>query len=241
VLKDVIPLNWRRKLKTMNVPEQAISFEEEIHLSINKVAKCIRNLKNRDLYWMLVQSIQVKPIIVESTEKSLNIDAEKWKIIFNTTMIIKDTKIRTFQHKVLYNIIPCNLYLFRIKRSISDKCELCQKLDDLGHYFYLCQPMRIFWNSFAQWWQNMTNEQIIIDKQTCLYGTLDTKNNLLNACIILAKWHIYKTKLNLSQTFFYKYLCDLKYFLIIEKTIALRNNKLSSYQKIWQTLEDHIT
>ena len=178
---------------------------------------------------------------MESTGKSLNIDEEKWKIIFNTTLIIKDTKIRTFQYKVLYNIIPCNLYLYRIKKSDSNKCDLCQELDDLGHYFYECQPMKIFWNSFTQWWQNMTNEHITIDKQTCLFGTLDIKNNVLNACIILAKWHIYKTKLNLSQTFFYRYLCDLKYFLIIEKTIALRNNKIINYQKTWQKLEEHIT
>ena len=241
VLKDVIPSTWRRKLKTMNVPEQAISFNEEIHLNINKVAKGIRKITNRDLYWLLVQNLQVKPIIVESTGKKFNIAEEEWKIIFKTMLIIKDTKIRTFQYKILYNIIPCNLYLYKINRNNSDKCEQCQEIDDLGHYFYECQSTKTFWNSFTKWWQTMTNEHIIIDKKTCLFGTLDIKNNTLNACIILAKWHIYKMKLNQSQTFFYKYLCELKYFLIIEKTIALRNNRLSNFQQTWQKVEEYIT
>jgi hypothetical protein len=241
VLKDVIPLMWRKKLKTMKVPEQAISFNEEVHLSINKAAKSIRKITNKDLYWLLVQNIQVKPIIVDSTGISFNIEEEKWKIIFKTMLIIKDTKIRTFQYKILYNIIPCNLYLNRIRKNDSNKCDLCQELDDLGHYFYECQPMKTFWNSFKQWWQNMTKDKITIDKKTCLFGTIDTKNNTLNACIMLAKWHIYKTKLDQSQTFFYKYLCDLKYFLIIEKTIALRNNNLGNFNKTWQNVEEHIT
>jgi hypothetical protein len=116
-------------------------------------------------------------------------------------------------------------------------------LDDIAHYFYECQTLQRFWKSFTQWWKNMTNEVISLDTKTVIVGItrMHTGNQLINACILLAKWHIYKNKLNQSQIFFYKFLCDLKYYLVIEKSIALRNNKIINYQTLWQKLEGHLT
>jgi hypothetical protein len=57
---------------------------------------------------------------------------------------------------------------------------------------------------------------------------------------MLAKWYIYKCKLNNSLIFFYSFLCDLKYYIITEKTIALRNNKLNTHEKIWQIIENEL-
>jgi hypothetical protein len=242
-LKDAIPLDWRKKLKTMQVPFEAISFEEQLNLKINKKPKNINNITNKDLYWILIKQKQQKAIIIDSIGKSLEIDEEEWKIIFKIPHILKDTKIRTFQYKLLFNLIPRNLYLHRIKKSDTNRCDTCQKLDDIAHYFHECQSLKSFWNSFTQWWKNMTNEQINLDSKIITVGIteMQTKNQLLNACILLAKWHIYKNKLNQSLIFFYKYLCDLKYYLVIEKMLAIRNNRLITYQRLWQKLEEHLT
>jgi hypothetical protein len=89
----------------------------------------------------------------------------------------------------------------------------------------------------------MTNQSINLDTKTIIVGITNniSKNQLINACILLAKWHIYKNKLNQSQIFFYKFLCDLKYYLIIEKSIAVRNNNITTYQTLWHKLEGHLT
>jgi hypothetical protein len=63
----------------------------------------------------------------------------------------------------------------------------------------------------------------------------------MNACILMAKWHLYKCKLNEDSIFFYKFLCELKYNLMIEKAIALRENRLNLYNEMWQQIEDAIT
>jgi hypothetical protein len=242
-LKDAIPLNWRKKLKTMQVPIEAISFEEQLNLKINNIPKNINTITNKDLYWILIRKKKEKAIVIDSLGKTYNIEEETWKIIFKIPHILKDTKIRAFQYKLLFNLIPCNLYLLRIQRSDTDKCNTCQCLDDITHYFYECQTLQRFWNSFTRWWKNVTNISITLDKKIIIFGitNMHTKNNLLNACILLAKWHIFKNKLNQSQIFFYKFLCDLKYYLVIEKSIALRNNRLLAYQGLWQELEQHLT
>ena len=63
----------------------------------------------------------------------------------------------------------------------------------------------------------------------------------LNACILLAKWHIYKNKLNEKTVLFYKFLCDLKYYLIVEKSIAVRQETLKQYRNTWNFIEDYYT
>jgi hypothetical protein len=154
--------------------------------------------------------------------------------------VVKGTKFRAFQYKILFNLIPCNLYLNRIKRCDTNKCARCQELDDLAHYLYQCAETRIFWNSFTNWWNNKTNDKIKLSEKDVMVGVLDEKGryDTLNACIILAKWHIYKNKLNESAIFLYKFLCDLKYYLIIEKTIAIRNQRTTQYNQRWENIEE---
>jgi hypothetical protein len=242
-LKDAIPAQWRQTLKTMKVPGAAISFQEILSLEVNKNQKSIHNITNKDIYWILVTNKQKKPNITETSWNDLEISENQWKEIFTIPGLIRNTKIKAFQYKLLYNLLPCNLYLHRIKRSDTDKCNDCQILDNAAHYLFECDQLKIFWNSFGRWWKNWTNETITISKQTVLAGVLGKSQRYkqINACILLAKWHIYKTKLNQTNVCFYKFLCDLKYYLIIEKTIALRNNKITSYTDTWQELEDYIT
>jgi hypothetical protein len=242
-LKDVIPTEWRRILKSMRVPKEAVSSLETLALKIKNKVKNIESITNKDLYWILVANKQIKPNITETTWNGLDLTEEQWKEIFTIPGQIRNTKIRTFQYKMLYNLLPCNLYLKRISRSKTDKCDKCNLLDDTAHYLFECEPLQIFWNSFKQWWKNWTKIDININKQTILIGILgkSLKYNQTNACILLAKWHIYKTKLNQTEVCFYKFLCELKYFLVIEKTIALRNNKLTNYNDTWKELEDHLT
>jgi hypothetical protein len=124
-------------------------------------------------------------------------------------------------------------------------CNYCKNdiTDDLDHYFSKCDLMIPFWNSFQTWWKNVTEEEINLNSTQIKIGVLGDyqKNETLNACILMAKWHIYKNKLNESAIFFYRFLCDLKYYLIIEKNIYLKQGKLQTYTNKWQIIEDYIT
>jgi hypothetical protein len=227
----------------MKITQEAVSFQEALNLKIQNRVVNIANLTNKDLYWIFIRNIQEKPIITQSLWHNIQITEEQWKDIFTIPAVIRDTKIKAFHYKMLYNLLPCNLYLKRIKKSETDKCDSCNKLEDIPHYLLECDQINLFWKGFIRWWNNWTGEKINLNKQQILLGVLGKKekNKLLNACILLAKWHIYKNKLNQSEIFLYKFLCDLRYYLTIEKTISLRNNKLSKYTEIWQKLEDSLT
>jgi hypothetical protein len=243
-LKDVIPAEWRKIVKTMKISDEVISFQETLTVKIGKNIKPIGAILNREVYWEFIKVKQITPIIKVQLEKVLNIENNQWTDIFTISKVIQDTKIRSFQYRIIFNLIPCNLYLKRIGKSETDRCLFCPELDDLIHYFYECPETKRFWLSFKTWWFGVTEgDDIIINKTNILVGFIgkDKRRDTLNACTLLAKWYIYRSKLDQSLPFFYKFLCNLKYVLIIEKTIALKNNRLQTYDKKWQEVEDYIT
>jgi hypothetical protein len=246
MLKQSIPQEWRKKLKTMTIPLDAISFDETITLPIDKIDKPINLITNKDFYWVLIKNCQHNPIVLDRILQDLKIEDKqsyKWGKNVMVSKAVRDTRLKTFQYKILFNLIPCKVYLKIIKKSDTHNCDKCNEKEDIDHYFFNCEYIKPFWNSFKQWWKNITDEEIILECSTVKIGILESpeKNETLNACIIYAKWHIYKNKLNYEDTFFYKYLCDLRYYILIEKNIALRQNKLRNYNKKWQIIEEHMT
>jgi hypothetical protein len=133
--------------------------------------------------------------------------------------------------------------LARIDKSDTDKCKACKKLDDIAHFLFECPAVVPFWNNFMRWWNNMTECRLFLDKRSAMTGFMGKIDNIqtINACLLLAKWHVYKSKLNESEVFFYKFLGELKYILDIEKIIAIKNGKLHLYNEKWHFVENYIT
>ena len=195
----------------MKIPSNAVSFAEEIHLKIGKTDKPLSKITNKDMYWTFIKNIQKEPIFKAKLQQELHIKDEEWPIIFKIPSTIKDTKIRAFQYKLLFSLLPCNLYLNRINKSATNKCSKCSKLDDTAHYLFECEQVVPFWSSFMNWWNAMSGDLTFLDKASALTGFIGKHRNLdtLNACLLLAKWHVYKNKLNDSELFFYNFLRDI--------------------------------
>ena len=85
---------------------------------------------------------------MEKLQRELNVDEDKCKLVFTMPRVVSNTKIRTFQFKLLYNLVPTNLYLKRIKKSDTDKCNWCNKLDDTAHYFVFFLYLVLFTNIY---------------------------------------------------------------------------------------------
>jgi hypothetical protein len=242
-LKNAISQDWRRIIKTIKIDNDTFERNEPISIKIGKQIKRIKKVTNKEIYWILVKNIQEDPIILTKMQQNMSLTKRQCKDIFKIPRLIKNTKIITFQYKVLYNLVPCNLYLNRITKSDTNKCNVCQQLDDIMHYLYECEDLRTFWNTFNRWWKNFEGDNIILNGKMIWAGVLDDNikiNEILNICIIIAKWHIYKCKLNEKQPFFYRFLCELKQNIVIEKTIALKNNNITKYIKKWQPMEDYL-
>jgi hypothetical protein len=208
-LKDAIPKVWRDKLKTIKITENAISAEESLSIKTKKGILPIKAITNKIIYWELIEKIRVTPITKSQWINEFDLPDEKWEDIFEIAKVIRDTKIRTFQYKLLFNLIPCNSYLLKIGKKDTDICHFCNAIDNIGHYFYECDATKTFWHSLQTWWNNMENDNIEITKELAMIGSIHekSKKERLNAVLQLARWHIYVEKLRISQPVLYKFLC----------------------------------
>jgi hypothetical protein len=239
-LKDAIPKHWREKLKTMKIERDTINSKENPYLIIKKKYIPLQVLTNKMIYWELIEKIRITAVTKYKWTHELGLKEETWENIFLVSKVIRDTKIRTFQYKLLFNLIPCNLYLFRIGRNNSDKCHLCNGIDNITHYFYDCVDTKQFWSSLQNWWNIMDVETIDITKDLAMIGIPCEGKEMLNACLQLARWYIYTERIKQKSTFLYRFLCYLKYKIKIEKMICQKNNQMKFFEKTWQKMEEHL-
>jgi hypothetical protein len=243
-LKDAIPGKWRETLKQTRFTRDAISSQENPHIPINNQLIPIHKLSNKMVYWKLVKQKQLPPISIIKWENELKIPENGWECIFNNILHLRDTRIRSFQYKLLLRLTPCNSYLQKIGKSDTTICNYCNQVDSLLHHFFECNETTLFWHSFQNWWNNMQQDKIVIRKELAILGVLKIKLNKdeckLNACLQLGRWYIYTEKLQLQRPFLYKFLCQLKYKIKIEKMIYLRNCQLEKFDGMWGELENYL-
>ena len=217
---------YQRKLN-INV-EQTDGQEETVGWRILKSAKNV--IKNM---------LQKKP---ESHKSMLKWDSKfdnlNWNKIFylcHKTSI--DTKLRWFQMRLLYRILPTNRFLFLRNIKSSEMCNLCQNyVETIEHMFYECNVIRTFW-------QNLTDKFISklphanalnLSQELVLFGT---KHNVftdkpLNFFILCSKYYIYSCKFTNSKPNSDVFLKIFKYRYRIEKYYH-ENISNATFETIW--------
>ena len=77
-----IPQSWKRSLRTMRIPKEAISNQEQLFIICNNKTLALGITKNRDVYWELVSKKQIKPIVAHKWCTALNIPEDNWMSVF---------------------------------------------------------------------------------------------------------------------------------------------------------------
>ncbi len=89
-------------------------------------------------------------------------EPQVWKQISTMSFItVRDTKIQTFQYKIIHNIISCNQRLYKIKIKETNECNFCNDIDNLPHFFLTCNKVKHFWYHWFNWWDQMSGIEII--------------------------------------------------------------------------------
>lgn len=110
----------------------------------------------------------------------------------------RETKLPSFQYKLLNRISPCRVVLKRLRVFPSDQCPFCGALDDLSHFFVLCPSTKLFWQRLHQWIQriedldleNLTTKEVLLG-----IPTQAPKGIKFNEILMYAKYYIHRQKL----------------------------------------------
>ena len=113
--------------------------------------------------------------------------------------LCRDTKLQNFQYKIPNRFFSCNYTLYVWYNDSSSNCDYCAcNKDTLEHYFFECNDVALFWQTFSKWWKNIFEFIFNFTTLDILFGIKNESNdiciNILNYCILLGKLHIFLEK-----------------------------------------------
>ena len=221
IVINSIPKEWKRKISSENTTSihEAVKLEaRELCTTTNDFLK----LPNKQIRRKLLPPIEIFPIYGRSFWlRRMNIDILKQFEIAKTST--KESRLRLLHFKILHNIYPTNIMLYRMREAESENCANCKEKDYIEHMFYECKLLDGFWNHVAQYIQLQTDFRGKIQEKDVLFGLerrtdMNMKDwRIINSIILIAKMCISK----------YRYRKGINnVFLIFEIEMKLRQKFL---------------
>ena len=143
-----------------------------------------------------------------------------------TFKVVRETKLQSFQFKLIHRIITCNKKVYDIKIKASPQRSYCDEIDDTNHSFFHCPNVRYLWYLFFQMWNGMEYHRVNFpnypDVYAILFGikNMNDGHEVLNFCVLHIKYYIYKQRLFHENTLSIREICnEIRYKLDIERKI----------------------
>jgi hypothetical protein len=237
-IRLTIPHEWKEMLLD-NTPEQV-----KPDLIYNKL-KNLKKLKTKDLYALLIEKEHDCTSLTNSHtywQTRYKFPNDTMKLVYTLPYrVTKLTILQALQYKILNKIINCNYWLYKIKILDKPTCRYCEAEETIEHFFFDCALTKQFWYAFLTWWntgEHYSNPDTLEEHDVILgYNLCDKNERTLNCCILIGKKMIYEQKsYHKNQPDIYKYHCDLKEVIRMEKQICTKNDTLIEFYKIWGDL-----
>lgn len=126
-------------------------------------------------------------------------DREEWSRtclrIFKT---VKETKLQSFQFKVIHAITPFRKYLRQLRLADDDLCAHCGTTDDLFHFFFECKLVQNLWSSICTWLAREANIQLLnITTKEAVLGFDDpsTEGRISNFILLHFRFFVHRQRL----------------------------------------------
>jgi len=233
-LVKAIPKHWRNQMK-MNVQSQKVDPEACVYDQIMV-------LTNKKLYWKLLENTVKQPTAIDHWISLFPfLHDNDFGEIYALPHKLMETRLQSFQYKLLHRILPCKYNLHKWSISQSPSCNYCNCVDTIEHCFFYCNMSDRFWKSVAKWIESLYKVQIPIKITDVLFGiphrkTQDDMMYILNYVILCGKWYLYTSRKDDLPTSFSRYINLFKYMLSIEEQISINRNKHKEFLKIWSLL-----
>ncbi len=171
---------------------------------INNKIVTLDKVTCKDFYWHLINLQKHKPNNIkkwcDQFQNFENASEKTWPRIFKLPFsTLRNTKIQTFQYKILHRVISCNKWLYNIKINESAICNCCNEVDNIPHFFQKCSKVKEFWNMMINWLEQLRElnlKNILIFNECIIFGFPDPipetreKIHVINFCIFYIKYYI---------------------------------------------------
>ncbi len=142
-IRSSIPKAWKELIRKFDNKHINISSEDDVIIHFVIKENAIDKITCADFYLYLIETKQHKPNNInkwcEVFQDCESANKKSWHRIFKLPFVIlRNSKILTFQYKVLNRVIPYNKCLYYIKIN-----ECCNEVDDIVHFFLKCSKIHV--------------------------------------------------------------------------------------------------
>ena len=193
-------------------------------------------LTSTEIYSILISRAQNKPssnIYFENLYNDYNIG---WTAIRTLSRLItNNTYMRSFQYKILKNVLFPNKKLHTFEIKPSPLCSFCNLFNETPyHMFYECDRVKCLWSDLVQCFQNNLTLPTLTP-QTTIFG-FENNKSLSNHILLILKLYVYKFRekkvLNIRNL-----IAEIQKIKIIEKETALPNSKKTiAFTRKWHII-----
>lgn len=210
-----------------------------------KILKKISDLKCCDIYWEFISRVSKPPSAVSKWEEKYDLINFNWQDIFSIPFkTARELSIHSLQFQIVNRFFPCNEILHTWYPKQSNKCSYCDCFESIEHYFFECPNLKTFWNQFLGWFSHTLKIEVKIGSLDVIFGIVNNNDlvaiQVLNFCILFAKFFIYKRKSSSADIDFYTYQVELKHRLEIEHMICMQQGRLNLYYNVWESVENNL-
>ena len=199
----------------------------------------VNSLRTSSIYSSLLNTVFVRPTAETKIIRHGFTENTIKNVYLMPFKVTNEVKIIMFHYKVIHNVLPTRATLYRDGISESPLCNLCNiEKQTLHHLLINYKIILYFWILFQKWWHQKTNETITLSTSHILYGWQDrTKHwQVLNYCLLLAKYRIFCTSLRGDSLDFQNFLLFITGKLEILKEIATAKKELPKFYRTWAIL-----
>ena len=225
-LCHAIPNQWKRIIKTTNDFCTNIIYLSQDLVKNNRIV-ALENLHSKEIYSLIISQNMSTPTsqqYLKTLFPHLNLYQ---KLIYCLPQILtKNTFLRTFQYKVLSNVLYLNLKLFQLKVSTTCLCSYCNQHDEtVQHLFRNFNKFISLWTEIKLYFA-IGIKLIALCPQIAILGYTNTDDRCFitqNLIPPIFQFFIYKSRGsgNLSFSAFFHKLVKIKN---LEKGTALKVN-----------------
>ena len=112
-IRKAIPFVWREILGE----NSNYNVLPEYPVRVDGMVKDIMEVSSKEIYWVLAKKSEKEPSCVKKWEEISDI-AIDWPSVFHLPFkVFKETKLQSFQFRMLHRVIPCNGWLHQIREK----------------------------------------------------------------------------------------------------------------------------
>ena len=198
----------------------------------------IYSLSCKKIYIMLLNPEDLPPATSEKKLLASGVEeSDLTKIYLLPFEAMREIKLTMFQYKIIYQFLPTNSLLHKVKKIASPSCLFSpSKCQTLWHLLINCMHTSSFWNRFQEWYSISSNTKLLLPELEVMFRIIccHTYCLALNHLLILGKYFLYVNTLNTIMYQFDDFVSLVHEKIYLEKYIAVTCNKEKEFRNKWK-------